>query len=825
MELLLMQGLLCSCWRPPRYIESREQVLADVRQLCPECHQLTTRHLCNPLCREFKSYFCPGSGTCDGFCGSYPCCGCCDETKTNIIETSAAYHPPLGHNEQQKNQVHFPDLLFVMRQLIDFMFSEKKPALDFERGVYQSVITAMGGPEAFANLVHHTVDPDVRALKGQVVSVGVLHAIRLKQISNPTTWEYPHGGYLDFVTQVNLPTYLRIYGRSLSPYSRHKVVQLLSNSPDPEIRDWALHRNSQSHQLRRTPKSEELPVRSLMDHKSYRSALLHAISASLSLEEAQLVQDDEHIWGPLELQLDDFGIGAMMAGPVGSPEASVGIVFESTLLHDYNESGQVTSIPWGLRECGFQASNSLIWPFNLQRYVYLPECFQVQSPSTSKRDILRNASQELIAGAYLRIIIMCGDIEDIILPANTKEVILSLDHMTYNTWVEIQQMKIARIFIRAPTPLSELWASHGRQAYELTGIFKLCSMALALIVRRWANERDGKIPPASPADLEPVLRVWLADKGFKEDESLLCLADAVGGSLRYGLLVLTLSLPKPRRKAPRPRRIPRSNTERRHVIPKAVLDRVRSIHNELYPHDEGFLIQTMDSLELIDDAEDQYVPTTGEQLNEVLSEKDSPTSSISFRSGLKLDCRVNRASFTIQHCTVSFDIEHQPTDENFFWVKAELFPIGERHPQAWATAAQEYDPGARLAFRIYRQDDNGFEIWWTYASNDSWETSCQANSLVDKFEGSSFVELCTKPRRYIYIDDRYIRLKREYPELIPFVGGAYTTDNMDVIPAKSSRRGGKYSKPRGRRLEDPYPRANKQAKRSDVEELESILTV
>jgi hypothetical protein len=51
---------------------------------------------------------------------------------------------------------------------------------------------------------------------------------------------------------------------------------------------------------------------------------------------------------------------------------------------------------------------------------------------------------------------MCGDIEDVILPANTKEVILSIDHMTYNTWVEIQQMKVARIFIRAPAPLSEL---------------------------------------------------------------------------------------------------------------------------------------------------------------------------------------------------------------------------------------------------------------------------------------------------------------------------------------------------------------------------------
>lgn len=40
-----------------------------------------------------------------------------------------------------------------------------------------------------------------------------------------------------------------------------------------------------------------------------------------------------------------------------------------------------------------------------------------------------------------------------------------------------------------------------------------------------------------------------------------------------------------------------------------------------------------------------------------------------------------------------------------------------------ATAVQEADPGARLAFRIYRQDENEIEIWSTYASNDSTETS------------------------------------------------------------------------------------------------------
>jgi hypothetical protein len=121
-----------------------------------------------------------------------------------------------------------------------------------------------------------------------------LPASSLEEIFGPC----PGGQYSGIGLNIMSPL---LQGRSLSPYSRHKVVQLLSNSPDPEIRDWALHRNSQSHQLRRTPNFEELPVRRLMDHKSYRSALLHAISASLSLEEAQLVQDDEYIWGPLEV--------------------------------------------------------------------------------------------------------------------------------------------------------------------------------------------------------------------------------------------------------------------------------------------------------------------------------------------------------------------------------------------------------------------------------------------------------------------------------------------------------------------------------------------
>jgi hypothetical protein len=66
----------------------------------------------------------------------------------------------------------------------------------------------------------------------------------------------PNGQYSGLGLNVISPL---LQGRSLSPYSRHKVVQLLSTSPDFEIREWALYRNSENHQLSRMLNSKELP--------------------------------------------------------------------------------------------------------------------------------------------------------------------------------------------------------------------------------------------------------------------------------------------------------------------------------------------------------------------------------------------------------------------------------------------------------------------------------------------------------------------------------------------------------------------------------------
>lgn len=86
-----------------------------------------------------------------------------------------------------------------------------------------------------------------------------------------------------------------------------------------------------------------------------------------------------------------------------------------------------------------------------------------------------DATQKLIAGIRLRIVIMCGDVQDIILPHGAEKVTLTLCDVAYDTWIETKKEKITRIFIRAPIPLSELRPSHGRQSFELTNIFRFVS--------------------------------------------------------------------------------------------------------------------------------------------------------------------------------------------------------------------------------------------------------------------------------------------------------------------------------------------------------------
>ncbi|KAJ0416557.1 hypothetical protein BJY00DRAFT_316803 [Aspergillus carlsbadensis] len=349
------------------------------------------------------------------------------------------------------------------------------------------------------------------------------------------------------------------------------------------------------------------------------------------------------------------------------------------------------------------------------------------------------------------------------------------------------------------------------------------AVSLTLVVRGLDNERKGRICQASPVDLEPLIRTWLADKGFKTDEDLLRLAEATG-SLRYGIFVLSLTLPRRKGKETLPRKVSASRTKQRDVVPREILDKVRLLREEICGHqwtdvepifeavetpvDNGDqdLITTGPALSEIfieteteaifqaveipaGNKDDQDVSSTGLALSEILSERDSPIS-FKVRFGLmaghryQINSTGSRKSFSIRHCAISFTMT-EPVENGFFWVKAEISPQGERHPLAWATNVPDQDPGARLAFRNYHKDADNNETWSTYPSCSTQETCCQANILVDAFEGDTYIDICQKPRRHVYIDDRNNGLIKKYSQLVPFVRGAYTGNDMLMTPAQS----------------------------------------
>ena len=60
-----------------------------------------------------------------------------------------------------------------MGLLVDFLFYGRESQVEFDHGVYRTVITALGGREAFINIVYETIDPEIKALKGQIITTGL----------------------------------------------------------------------------------------------------------------------------------------------------------------------------------------------------------------------------------------------------------------------------------------------------------------------------------------------------------------------------------------------------------------------------------------------------------------------------------------------------------------------------------------------------------------------------------------------------------------------------------------------------------------------------
>jgi hypothetical protein len=141
----------------------------------------------------------------------------------------------------------------------------------------------------------------------------------------------------------------------------------------------------------------------------------------------------------------------------------------------------------------------------------------------------------------------------------------------------------------------------------------------------------------------------------------------------------------------------------------------------------------------------------------------------------------NNVRMYVRHMSVIIPCKISEIQNRDVWIKAELSPIGERHPNVFATTARESDPASRLAIRCSFRHSNSGQTKVVYARTLTRSMLCKANTLVDELNGDDFVEICQRPRRFMYVDRRCTRQIGAHPKLRPFIGGAYTDDNGEVL--------------------------------------------
>jgi hypothetical protein len=116
-------------------------------------------------------------------------------------------------------------------------------------------------------------------------------------------------------------------------------------------------------------------------------------------------------------------------------------------------------------------------------------------------------------------------------------------------------------------------------------------------------------------------------------------------------------------------------------------------------------------------------------------------------------------------------------------IRAEIKPHGQKHPQRWASHATSEDPASRLAFRLTVMGPENQEFGF-YASGRGTKLVKKANGFIDWMSGVTDEEIATRPRRYLNIQMSHEKVP---DALRPFVGGAYTDDNGNIMSVEDKR--------------------------------------
>ncbi|KAJ5720920.1 uncharacterized protein N7483_008854 [Penicillium malachiteum] len=655
---------------------------------------------------------------------------------------------------------------------------------------YHAVVDAVGGTAAFLNIALNAVDPRVLALQGQTITVEKLYTIKTLDLSVLDLFGLRPGGNCSNVGLNIVPPLAQVI--ELAPTVRGDFAKRLEASDDPEIREWPKIRAKQQHGEESTSKKRLVSENMRLTPEQNIQALCDAVQKDKMLSESNYCSIPCH------------------------------------------GDGDEASVPFGLKRTGFTESNSLIWASNLQRYRVILDTLQV-GPQRPNTGMFSAWTQNLIESSNLRLILLCGSFkEDIALTTNDQQhsLTLNLQGIDFKIWLRLGLSgdTIERIFVRSHAPLVRMWASKGMAAQKLGALFRFVNsiiglklfaafyqsaLTLLLIIRGWDDERSGNAQPLSPEmeKLDPTLRIWLSRLGFTKDGDILL--GRTGGSGGQ--------------------RVPRPSQKNRGAIPRETMQGVRSLlkgvqeaqfhcgenisqtilpetkmqeeaqeakfsSEELSSHeaplksdkpDSDDFNEELVSEDLLDDAisngsimVEPYVP---EQPAEILRRR-TEFNKLSWRRSLELMTgyqfkghetkkgRVSSYSFGIYY--VLFYIHEAPPDCKLFFVKAELAPPGKHHPNAYATRADEIDPGARFALRIAIHDDNGEETFFQFSTSHTWKGIAIANAFVDTFSGDSLQVISQRKRRYLYV---HKRIKDVSVELQPLISGAYRNESGEVV--------------------------------------------
>ena len=403
----------------------------------------------------------------------------------------------------------------------------------------------------------------------------------------------------------------------LGEHDRQRILQLLLESPDPEVRGWLARRAAEAPRHASLLSSAKQSVRPPHNVSALSKALdstginidIIAFGEPRPLPNGRT--DIETLFKRFEDQWREAtAFRSHLTRPFGDPSsARVGFILDVGDVYSEKYEAQCPAatfhVPKGFEEQGFSESSCMIWGVNMRQYssVSLQDVSDIQT----HQHLISDFNWQLIHNSSLRVILLCDKNVLGIIASRTQFVQLQLVLYGFKNDIFIERSNPERIFIHCsgilPTETKKTWAV-ARRVDDLirfavcitktknirSGVFETSS-SLSRILRQAKAESEGH--PRWTADtLDVNIKAWLFRKGFSDDGEIRRL-EGMADSLTRGLLMMLRALPR-RPPSRLNQALHRSQTrdERRHHIAfdpeqckkvaefvKKVTSRVRPAHN------------------------------------------------------------------------------------------------------------------------------------------------------------------------------------------------------------------------------------------------------